>query len=44
LGYSSGSNFASKSNYGSSDLDLGQVSTPLQGVYVPSYLGGLHGS
>jgi len=44
LEYSSGGNFAYKSNYGSSDLDLGQVSTPLKGVYIPSYLGGLHGS
>jgi len=44
LEYSSGGNFAYKSNYGSSGLDLGQVSTPLKGVYVPSYLGGLHGS
>jgi hypothetical protein len=44
LGYSSGGIFAYKSNYGSSGLDLGQVSTPLKGVYVPSYLGGLHGS
>jgi len=44
LEYFSGGNFAYKPNYGSSGLDLGQVSTPLKGVYVPSYLGGLHGS
>ena len=44
LGYSSGGNFVYKSNHGSSGLDVGQVSTPLRGVYVPSYLGGLHGS
>jgi len=44
LEYSSGGNYAYKSNYGSSGLDLGQVSTPLKGVYVPSYLGGLHRS
>jgi hypothetical protein len=44
LEYSSGGNFAYKSNYGSSGLHLGQVSTPLKGIYVPSYLGGLHGS
>jgi len=44
LEYSSGGNFAYKPNYDSSGLDLGQVSTPLKGVYVPSYLGGLHGS
>jgi hypothetical protein len=44
LEYSSGGNLAYKSNYGSSGLDLEQVSTPLKGVYVPSYLGGLHGS
>lgn len=44
LGYSSGSNTVYKSNDGSSGSDLGQVSTPLKGVYVPSYLGGLHGS
>jgi len=44
LEYFSGGNFAYKPNYGSSGLDLGQVSTPLKGVYVPSYLGGLHGT
>jgi len=44
LEYSSGDNFAYKPNYDSSGLDFGQLSTPLKGVYVPSYLGGLHGS
>jgi hypothetical protein len=40
---------ASVSESGNSDVARGlgysgQVSTPLKGVYVPSYLGGLHGS
>ena len=44
LEFFSGGNFVYKPNYGSSGLELGQLSTPLKGVYVPSYLGGLHGS
>jgi hypothetical protein len=44
LGLSSGGGYAYESIYGSSGLGLGHLTTPLKGVYVPSYLGGLHGS
>lgn len=44
LGLSSGGGYAYESSYGSSGLGLGHLSTPLKGVYVPSYLGGLYGS
>jgi hypothetical protein len=44
LGLSSGAGYTYEASYGSSDLGLGHLSTPLKGVYVPSYLGGLHGS
>lgn len=40
----SGGGYTYESSYGSSGLGLGHLSTPLKGVYVPSYLGGLHGS